>query len=303
MLNKLIVKILPLMPEKLVWQFSKRYVAGSTLGDAIRVSRELNKKGAKVTIDLLGEFITDLGQANENKTTYLNILNAIERNHIDGNVSIKPTFFGLLLDEKTAHDNIAEVVHAANEIGNFVRIDMEDSECTDREIALYKSLFEKYPNAVGLVLQAYLRRTANDITQLAQLNAKGGKVNFRICKGIYIEPEAIAFKGYQEVRDEYLHDLELMLDNGIYAAIATHDKYLIEKAMDMIKSKKTDPSMYEFQMLYGVTPALRDFILAQGHTMRIYVPYGQQWFGYCNRRMKENPGIVTDVMKALFVRN
>jgi proline dehydrogenase len=179
---------------------------------------------------------------------------------------------------------------------------MEDSGCVDLEIDLYNRLRAEYPKNVGLVLQSYLRRTMDDIKRFHVIDAGTNQLNFRLCKGIYVEPVEIAFKGYQEVRDRYLEDLEYMLKNHMYVGIATHDKYLVEKAFVLIDKYKIPTHRYEFQMLYGVTPELRQFIVDKGHRMRVYVPFGKQWFNYSTRRLKENPKVASDIIKALFIR-
>ncbi len=302
MFNKLIVAMLPLMPKKLVWLFSKRYIAGKTIEDATRASKELNSKGIKVTIDLLGEFITDLKQAEENRDTYLNIIESIQAEKIEGNYSLKPTFFGLLIDKEVCYRNIRQIVEKAAGYNSFIRVDMEDSPCTDREIELFRKLKNEFPNHVGLVFQSYLRRTLDDIKNLEDLHSPEAPLNFRLCKGIYVEPEAIAYKKYQEINDHYLEDLEYIIQKGMYPGIATHDKPLVEGAYQLISKYNLPKSAYEFQMLYGVTPDLRKTIVEKGHPMRVYVPFGKQWFGYSTRRLKENPKMASLIIKALFIR-
>ena len=300
--NKIIASILPHMPKNLVWIFSKRYIAGRTIEDAVRVSRQLNAEGYMVTIDLLGEFISDLKEAEKNRDQYLNIIETIQKNNIDGNYSVKPSMFGLLLDEETCYQNIREIVAKAASFDNFVRIDMEDSSCVDREIKLFRRLKQDFPKNVGLVLQAYMRRTMDDLKNLTELHSKDNPLNFRLCKGIYVEPEEIAYKKYEEVNRHYLEDLEYILKNGFYPGIATHDVPLIEGAYKLLKKYNVPKDRYEFQMLYGVTPALRKSIIEKGHRLRVYVPFGEDWFPYSTRRLKENPKIASDIMKALFVR-
>jgi len=302
MINKLIAHVLPYMPEKLIWQFSKRYIAGETMDDGIAVARQLNDEGILVTIDLLGEFITKLEQAEENKNQYLQIIERFCSEKIKGNFSLKPSMFGLLLDPEVCYQHVHEIVQKAAACNSFVRIDMEDSQCVDPEIDIFKRLKKEFSGHVGLVIQAYLRRTLNDLGQMAQMPSNGHPLNFRLCKGIYVEPAQIAYKEYQSVRDHYLEDLEYMFKNKMYAGIATHDKYLVEGAMELIARYEVPKDMYEFQMLYGVTPELRKSIVEQGHKMRVYVPFGKEWFGYSTRRLKENPKIASHIIKALFFR-
>jgi len=301
MINQLITKILPLMPKKLVWIVSRKYIAGETLDDAVKKCRELNALGIKVTIDLLGEFITRLDQATENKLAYLDIIERIEMEKIDGNYSLKPTSFGLLIDEEACYRNIREVVSKAASYGNFVRIDMEDSQCTDMEINLFRRVHDEFPKHVGLVVQAYMKRTMADLKNMQGMHTPETPLNFRLCKGIYVEPEAVAFKKFQEINDHYLDDLEYMFQQGFYPGIATHDRSLVEGAFSLIEKYKAPRNKYEFQMLYGVTPDLRKSIVDKGHAMRVYVPFGKDWFGYSTRRLKENPKMATHIIKALFV--
>ncbi|HCT30808.1 MAG TPA: proline dehydrogenase [Bacteroidales bacterium] len=302
MFNKMIAAMLPYFPKKLIWVFSKRYIAGESIADAIRASKELNKEGIKVTIDILGEFIKTLDEAERNKVEYIELIDTIQKENIDGNYSVKPTMFGLLIDKDVCYKHIREIVAKAASYGNFIRVDMEDSPCTDLEIELYRKLKAEFPKNVGLVVQAYLKRTLPDIQNLMDIHSTEIPLNYRLCKGIYVEPAAIAYKKYEEINEHFLEDLEFMLKNGVYPGIATHDKPLVDGAYKLIEKYNVPKNMYEFQMLYGVTPELRKSIVAKGHTMRVYVPYGKQWFGYSTRRLKENPKMASHIMKALFVR-
>lgn len=302
MLNKFIANAIPYMPQKLIWIFSKRYIAGETIEDGIKACRELNAEGIEVTVDLLGEFISTIEQAEENRNKYLDIIERFSNEGIIGNFSLKPTMFGLLIDKDVCFANVEAVVKKAVEKKSFIRIDMEDSQCVDNELEMYRKLQQKYPAFVGLVVQAYLRRTKNDLTNMSKIHVNGTPLNFRLCKGIYVEPKHIAYKEFDEIREHYLDDLKFMFDHKMYAAIATHDKYLVDQAIELIKERDIDPSKYEFQMLFGVTPELRKSIVKQGYKMRVYVPFGKDWFGYSTRRLKENPKMASHIMKALFFR-
>ncbi|WP_167606061.1 proline dehydrogenase family protein [Maribellus sediminis] len=302
MLNKIIANILPYMPKKLIWVFSKRYIAGETIEDGLLASKLLNEKGIEVTIDILGEFIRSIDEAEQNKNEYLEVIERFTNENVVGNFSLKPTSFGLLIDKEVCYNYIREIVAFAAEKDSFVRIDMEDSQCVDLEIELFRKLRKEFPKNVGLVVQAYMRRTKSDLEGLNDLNSESAPLSFRLCKGIYVEPERIAFKGYEEVRANYLADLKYMFENNMYAGIATHDKYLVDEAIKLIREMNIPKSMYEFQMLYGVTPELRQSIVDEGHRMRVYVPYGKQWFGYSTRRLKENPKMAQHIIKALFIR-
>ena len=298
----MIANIIPYFPKSFKWQFSKKYVAGTTIDDAMSISSDLNKQGMMVTVDLLGEFIKNMEEAAENEAAYFDIINRLSAENINGGVSVKPTFFGLNINFEKCYQMIRRVVQHAVEKDIFVRIDMEDSECTSAEIELFRKLKAEFPNHVGLVLQAYLKRTTRDIDQLQDIHSAASPLNFRLCKGIYVEPEKIAYKAYQKVRDNFVALLEQMTQAGNYVGIATHDRYLVEEAYKLIKKYELKPDQYEFQMLYGVTPNLRDEIVANGHRMRIYIPFGKDWFGYCTRRLKENPKMANDIIKGIFVR-
>jgi proline dehydrogenase len=302
MFNKMIAAMLPYFPKSFVWIFSKRYIAGKKIEDAIRVSQELNSQGIKVTVDLLGEFITKLSEAEKNKIEYLDIIETFEKEKIEGNYSLKPTMFGLLIDKNVCYENIREIVKKAASYNNFIRVDMEDSQCVDLEIELFRKLKAEFPGNVGLVFQAYLKRTRKDIENLLDLHSKENPVSYRLCKGIYVESPEIAYKKYEEINKHFLEDLEFMFLHGIYPGIATHDKPLVEGAYKLIEKYNVPKNRYEFQMLYGVTPDLRKSIVEKGHTMRVYVPYGEQWFAYSTRRLKENPKMAMLIIKALFFR-
>lgn len=302
MINKIIASLLPHMPKKLVWMFSKEYIAGENLAEAIVNAKKLNAQGILTTLDVLGEFITTLEEAEANKREYLEVIEAAEKAGVQGNYSLKPTFFGMLLDKDVAYAHIREVVAKAASFGNFVRIDMEDSPCTDREIELFRKLKKEFPANVGLVVQAYLKRTRQDIESMLDMNTSEYPVNLRVCKGIYVEPESLAYKDYREINEHFLSDVEYMFQQKMYPSIASHDIPVIEGAYKLIEKYKVSPDKYEFQMLYGVTPALRQSILDRGHRMRVYVPFGKQWFGYCTRRLKENPKMAGVILKALFMK-
>jgi proline dehydrogenase len=302
MFNKFIAAILPYFPKKFIWIFSKPYISGVTIEDAMRVSKDLNSKKTKVTLDVLGEFIKTLEEAETNKKEYLDLIDITYKNHVDGNFSVKPTSFGLLIEKEACYNYIREIVAKAASYNGFIRIDMEDSPCTDDEIALFRRLKAEFPANVGLVVQAYLKRTFSDIEKMIDLNSPEIPLSYRLCKGIYVEPEAISFKKYEEINKHYLEDLEFMFRNKIHVGIATHDKPLIEGAYSLIRKYNVPKHMYEFQMLYGVTPKLRESIVNEGHTMRVYVPFGKQWFGYSTRRLKENPKMASHIIKAIFYK-
>lgn len=294
--NKIIVSAVQLMPKDIVGIFSKKYIAGENLEDAVNLVLSLNKKGILATIDVLGESVKNREEALEAKRKASEVLDTIEKFKLMANLSIKPTQMGLNIDENFALQNITELVEKAKKLNNFIRIDMEDSPFTDATFAILKKLKEEYDN-VGVVVQAYLKRTFDDVIKLNKINT-----NYRLCKGIYIEPANIAYKGKQEIRDNYLKILEMILKSGNYVGIATHDEYLIDRAKKMISELKIPNDKFEFQMLLGVREDLRDKINNEGFKIRIYVPFGKDWYPYSVRRLKENPQIAGYVFKSIFTR-
>ncbi|RKY91382.1 MAG: proline dehydrogenase [Ignavibacteriae bacterium] len=292
--HTLLVKTVELMPEKVAWFFSKNYIAGKTLNSAIKVVKNLNSKDMLATIDLLGESIETKEEAIYAKEQAMEVLDAIVEHKLNANVSIKPTQFGLAIDEDFAYEQILELVKRASELNNFIRIDMEDSPYTDTTLKVYKRIFNDYTN-VGVVLQAYMKRTYSDAVTL---NVMG--TNYRLCKGIYIEPEAIAYKAKKAIRDNFMKALEEILKNGNYVGIATHDKYLIDESYKLIKELKISKDKFEFQMLLGVREDLRNKINNDGFKIRIYVPFGKDWYAYSLRRLQENPELTGHIVKEFF---
>jgi len=291
--NRLLVGTLPLVPKAIVGRVAARYVAGATLDEALKVVRDLNSKGAMATIDVLGEEVSEKSKALAAVEEYLQVFTAIEAQHVDSNVSIKLTLLGLKIDEGFCRDNVERIAAKAKEHGNFVRIDMEDNTTTDATLRIYHALQPRYGN-LGVVLQAYMRRTLRDIEELP---GKGASV--RLCKGIYVEPREIAWKGYDTVRANYLMALEKMFARGVYVGIATHDEYLACAASALVDKHGLKREEYEFQMLLGVDEELRRILIAAGHRLRVYVPYGADWYPYSMRRLRENPEVAGHVAKAL----
>lgn len=290
----IIVKGLPLVPKAIVGRVASRYVAGERLEDALAVVENLASEGAMATLDLLGEEVSERSKATAAADEYVRMLEAIAARSLPSNVSIKLTSLGLKIDADFCRDNVLRIVAAAAEHGNFVRIDMEDHSTTDRTLAIYREIFARHRN-VGVVFQAYMRRTLADI---AALPAEGG--NVRLCKGIYIEPRTVAWKGYETVRMNFLRALEKLLAAGVYVGIATHDEHLACGAVALVDRLRVPRERYEFQMLYGVDPELRKILIAGGHRLRVYVPYGKDWYPYSTRRLRENPEVATHVLKGMF---
>jgi len=294
LLNKLIVALVQFMPKKLVWKFSKKYIAGETLDQAVALVKELNKKGILATLDVLGEAVTNKDEAIESKIEAKRIIEKIISENLQANLSIKPTQMGLSINSDFAYEQIEELVQKVEEVNNFLRIDMEDSPYTTLTFDLLKKLREKY-SRVGVVVQAYLKRSMDDVKELNKI-----KTNYRLCKGIYVESPEIAYKDRQSIRENYIKLLEEMISSGCYVGIATHDEYLINEAYKLIKKYNLTKDKFEFQMLLGVREDLRDKFVRDGYKIRIYIPYGKHWYNYSIRRLKENPTIAGYIFKNLF---
>lgn len=292
--DRVVVATLPLVPRVIVGKVASQYIAGETLADAVRTVRRLNEKGFMATVDVLGEFTNERAEAEASAREYIELLDTIVAQNIDANVSVKLTAIGLSIDPAFGRQTLLRVIEAAARHNIFVRIDMEDSPHTTETLEIYDDLRRDY--RVGVAVQAYLKRAMDDI---ARLMAKG-PANFRLCKGIYMEPEAIAYKDRQLVRDNFIALLDRMFAGGAYVGIATHDDQLVTRAEELIRKYSFSPDRYEFQMLLGVRQELRNSLLARGHRLRVYVPFGSAWYGYSTRRLKENPQIAGYVVKSLF---
>ncbi len=296
--DRLVSLTLPVVPQPIVGYFSRRYIAGETLDEAFGVARLLLDQNAMVTLDILGEFIEDLAEAEDNTRQYIDLIHRIAREEMPRtNVSVKLTALGLEQDKTVCLDNLCKLMDAVRETGNFLRIDMEDSPYTDATLELYRILRDRYPGMVGTVLQSRLRRSMADIDALVHPQA-----NYRLCKGIYLEPEEIAFTDPDPIRTSFTALLDRMIETGAYVGIATHDELLVDEAIGLIEKHNLPKDRYEFQMLLGVTEKLRRRILDAGHRLRVYVPYGVQWYPYSVRRLRENPQIAGHAFKALFNR-
>ncbi|HEY3069984.1 MAG TPA: proline dehydrogenase family protein [Gaiellaceae bacterium] len=286
LLDRAIVRVLPAVPRPVVQRLSARYIAGPELGDACRVVSKLNDEGKMATIDVLGEEITRREEASALLDEYEDVFETIERENLDSNVSVKLTGLGLMLDRDFCRDNLSTLVRDAAKRGNFVRIDMEDSSTTTDTLQIYRELREQGLDNVGVVLQAYMKRTLADIAALADL-----KPNVRVCKGIYVEPPDVAYQEFETVRINFAEAVEALLDAGAYVAVATHDDWVQAEVLTLLEERNLAPEEYEFQMLLGVRPDLGDELVREGHRLRIYVPFGRQWYEYSLRRLQENPKI------------
>ena len=293
LLDSALVRLLPAVPKPVVQLFSSRYIAGATLAEAVACVRDLNGGGKMATVDVLGEEIVREEEAWGIAQTYRDVFAAIDTAALDSNVSVKLTGLGLHLSYEICRDNLLAVLEAARSYGNFVRIDMEDSSTTDDTLRLYRELREDGHDNLGVVLQARLRRTLDDVRALADL-----RPSVRLCKGIYLEPSAIAFTDYEAVRANFLRSLEALLDAGCYVGVATHDEWLLAESLARISRRRLEPREYELQMLLGVREERRDQLVAEGHRLRVYVPFGEHWYGYSLRRLQENPAMAGTIARA-----
>ena len=286
LLDRAIVRVLPAVPRPVVRRLSDRYIAGPELDDAIAVVRRLNAAGKLATLDVLGEEVASSEEALAIRGEYEQAMAAIEREGLDANVSVKLTGLGLAVDPALCAESVRTLVSAAAENGRFVRIDMEDSSTTTATLDLYRALRAEGRDNVGIVLQAMLRRTLDDVLELVPLAP-----NVRICKGIYVEPAEVAYQGDEAIRFAFVEAMAALWEGGAKVAVATHDEWLVAEALRLIEERGLGPERYEFQMLLGVREALADELVRGGHTLRVYVPYGRQWYEYSLRRLQENPKV------------
>lgn len=314
--SRTVVAMTVRMPRWFVRWVSRRYVAGATLDDAVTIMKRLSSEGACFTIDVLGEEISTMDEAQYFFDEYVRAIDAIQQHGLDANLSIKPTAFGLLIDEEAGMENMREIVKMAAKHEMFVRLDMEDHRVTSATIKAVVDLHKEGLTNVGTVLQGRLFRSLSDIDSLE--TELGPHADYRICKGIYLEPDDIAFTEYQDIVDATNACIDKMLSAGAYVAIASHDYPVIDHALEALESHQLGPGKedtrphsgpprlnkgpgYEFQMLLGVRGPLRRKLLKQGHRTRVYIPYGEKWYEYSIRRLKENPTIGTQVAKAFMM--
>jgi proline dehydrogenase len=290
--DRLIASSLPAIPRPLVRHFADPYMAGETMDDAIATVRRLNALGAAATVDVLGEFVDDPAQTEQTTVQYVEMLDAIARDGLDANVSVKLSALGLEIDPALARANLDRVVAAAAAHSNFVRIDMEHSALTDATLGVYRALREDGHDNVGIVLQAYLRRTFDDVRGLADL-----RPSVRLVKGIYIEAPEIAYTERALINRNFVALMNDLVERGCRLAVASHDEALVGEARRLADQRRLTAAQLEFQLLLGVKESLRDALIASGHRVRIYVPFGQAWYGYSVRRLKENPSIAGHVAR------
>jgi proline dehydrogenase len=297
LVDSAIVRLLPAVPKQVVRRISEHYIAGEELDDALRVVLRLNGEGKLATLDVLGEEVTDPEEARAIAGAYREAIDAFKRGRLDSNISVKPTALGLNLSYELCRENFKDVVQHAAARDNFVRIDMEDSSTTDDTLRLYRELREAGHDNVGIVLQARLKRTLDDVRGLAEL-----RPNVRICKGIYLEPPEIAFRDFEAVQASFVQTLKELLEGGSYVGIATHDEWLLEQGKRLVAERRLGRDDYEFQMLLGVRAALGDELAREGHRLRIYTPFGRHWYSYSLRRLQENPKIAGYIATDTFNR-
>lgn len=298
LLNSAIIKVVELFPKSFIYLFASRYIAGERLEDAVRTVRSLNSKKIFATMDVLGEDTTNVEEANLAVEEALRVLETINKENLQSTLSIKLTQIGLKLDYDLCLNNMKRILNKAKELNNYIEIDMEDSSCTLDTIRIFKDLRKEYSNC-GMVMQAYLRKADQYLKDVIN-ELKGSSV--RLCKGIYNEPAEIAYKGKQEIRDNYLKLLDYLFSQNIYVGIATHDIKLINGAKELIKRYNKSNNDFEFQMLLGVKVDLRDKLVQEGYKLRVYVPYGIHWYKYSIRRMKENPELPIAIIKNIFAK-
>jgi proline dehydrogenase len=290
-IDRAIAESVPVIPRPIVRRISRRYIAGDTLDEAVATVKDLRRQGCVATIDLLGESTESKADAARKLKDYKRIVDTLDAHDLDSGISVKLTGLGLTLGEELCRANLEEIVLYAARVGRFVRVDMEDSPYTSVTLDMVIGLHERYEN-IGAVIQAYMRRSLDDVCRLIEAG-----VTVRLCKGIYDEPRKIAYKDFDTVRQNYIFLLDELLKGGTYVGIATHDEYLIWHALRLIHQLEIPESRYEFQMLLGVDEELRGILVGAGHKLRVYVPFGKDWYEYPSRRLKENPKIAGYVAK------
>lgn len=291
MIDKAVAGSVPVIPRRIVRRIASRYIAGEHLEEAIETIRNLNGEGCLATVDVLGESTQSKSDAVEKLEQYKRVIDALEANDLRSGISVKLTGLGLTLDEDVCRENLEEIVAYAGQKNRFVRVDMEGSPYTAATLELVLEMHERHEN-IGAVIQAYLRRSLKDVIRLAEAG-----VSVRLCKGIYDEPREISYKDFDTVRQNYILLLEELFSSGVYVGVATHDEYLVWHALRIVHQMGPTKDRYEFQMLLGVDEELRRILVNAGHKVRVYVPFGEDWYEYSTRRLKENPKIAGYVVR------
>ena len=295
LINNLIIQIIPFLPKFFVKIVASPYIAGITDEEMLENVKKLNDKGFKVAIDILGEHVKTKDEATAVTNRYANLYNEITNRKLQANISIKLTHIGQDLGQNFVQNNLFKLVEAAKNNNNFLRLDMENTPYTDQTIKLYEIMKEKY-DKIGIVIQSYLKRSMSDIERLADKN-----FNVRICKGIYVEDEELVFNDYSLIRESFIKLVKKCLEKGTYVGIATHDEYLIDNIYSWIIENDISKNKYEFQVLHGV-PMQKKLkkLINEGNTVRVYLPYGDNWYDYSVRRLKENPKMAGYIIKNIF---
>ena len=295
LINNLIIQIIPFLPKFFVKIVASPYIAGITDEEMLENVKKLNDKGFKVAIDILGEHVKTKDEATAVTNRYANLYNEITNRKLQANISIKLTHIGQDLGQNFVQNNLFKLVEAAKKNNNFLRLDMENTPYTDQTIKLYEIMKEKY-DKIGIVIQSYLKRSMSDIERLADKN-----FNVRICKGIYVEDEELVFNDYSLIRESFIELVKKCLEKGTYVGIATHDEYLIDNIYSWIIENDISKNKYEFQVLHGV-PMQKKLkkLINEGNTVRVYLPYGDNWYDYSVRRLKENPKMAGYIIKNIF---
>jgi len=275
--------------------FARRFVAGETLDEAVAAVKVLNDKGINVSLDLLGESVSSVEETQQARDRIIEIVDRIHESGVNANVSVKLTQIGLDLGNDVCIDNVKMILLRARQFDNWVRVDMEGSDYTQQTLDVFQYLFERVSNNVGIVLQSYLYRTEFDVVAMNKLGAR-----VRLCKGAYLEPETVAFRKKSLTDLNYIRCMKLLLNDGNYPAFATHDVNIIEQIKEYVESNGIDKNSFEFQMLYGIRTGLQEQLVKDGYNMRVYVPFGSQWYPYFSRRLGERFGNVMFILKSMF---
>ncbi|WP_069131066.1 proline dehydrogenase family protein [Rhodohalobacter halophilus] len=280
---------------KLPFIFAKRFVAGETFESAVPKIKTLNQKGIRVTLDLLGENVSKRSTADDTVDEYIRLLNDIHQAGLKSTISIKLTMLGLDIDEAYCRENLNKLLDEAQKLDSFVRIDMEGSDYTGVTIEIFKEAFKKYGKHVGIVIQAYLHRTRDDIKELAELGA-----DVRLCKGAYSEPERVALQNMPAIREAFKEYAKILFEKTSYPRIATHDDELVEWVKEYTAGNEIGKARFEFQMLYGLREETMEQLTKDGYNTRVYVPYGTMWFPYFKRRLMERKENIWFVLSTMF---
>lgn len=297
-LNRAVAAALPLLPKAAIRPFARPYIAGKTVADLVAVGGGLARQGYRLALSQLGEFVTDREQAEEAARVYREVLDEVERAALPAYIHVKTTQLGITFDPDLCRRLVVGLLeHARDRGGVFVRMDMEDSPRIEPTLSLYRGLRAEWPKELGVVIQARMRRSLEDVREIAP-----HRTPVRLCKGVYLEPHELAFTDPELIRDNFLTLLGELLEAGCRVGIATHDEWVIYHACRLVERLRLGPDDYEFQMLHGVRPRLREIVKDAGHPVRIGVPFGPEWLPYSLRRLRKNPDIAGHVMRAVFAR-